>query len=91
MTKKGRLFLRSKPSLRSPPFHPNLFGDLSSPELGTGALLAGFTTDFLVGVSSTLEIEYRPSSRDSQSEVSNPTSISSVEETPTKKSVVKPG
>lgn len=33
---------------------------------------------------------YRPSSRDSQSEVSNSTSISSVEETPTKKSVVKP-
>jgi hypothetical protein len=33
------------------------FGDLSSPELGTGALLADFTTDFLVGVSSTLEIE----------------------------------
>ena len=32
-------------------------GDLSSPELGIGALFVGFTTDFLVGVSSTLEIE----------------------------------
>ncbi|KAK9856054.1 Fps/Fes/Fer/CIP4 homology [Penicillium brevicompactum] len=33
---------------------------------------------------------YRPSSRDSQSEVSNPTSMSSVEATPTKKSIPKP-
>jgi hypothetical protein len=33
------------------------FGDLSSPEIGIGALVVGFTTDFFVGVSSTLEIE----------------------------------
>jgi hypothetical protein len=49
-----RLFRRKGLLLKKALF---FFGDLSSPELGTGALLADFTTDFLVGVSSTLEIE----------------------------------